>query len=69
MAKEIVEFVDVKLNEFYINAVLNLDISQYPEPLQSILRIIQIKGAIAAPAAINEALMWVYNNQINYHPE
>jgi hypothetical protein len=58
MHKEIVKFATYELGKYYMKAVLNLDFDQYPEPLQDILRVIQVKGAIAAPAAINKALEW-----------
>lgn len=68
MAREIIEFADIKLAEYYMKAVLDLDFSQYPEPLQKILHVIQVKGAIAAPAAINKALEWVYAAEEKYMP-
>lgn len=58
MHREIIRFATVELDKYYMKAVLDLDFDQYPEPLQKILRVIQVKGAIAAPAAINEALAW-----------
>ena len=58
MHKEILKFATYELDKYYMSAVLDMDFDQYPEPLQKILRVIQIKGAIAAPAAINAALEW-----------
>lgn len=58
MHKEIVRFATVELDKYYMKAVLDMDFDQYPEPLQKILRVIQVKGAIAAPEAINNALEW-----------
>ncbi len=68
LATEIVEFLK-KMDKFYMDGVLNLDISKYPEPLQDILRIVQIKGAIAAPAAAKKAMAWVWDREINYTPQ
>lgn len=69
LAKEIVEFVDVKLTKFYADEVLNLDISAIPEPLHSILRVLQIKGAIAAPKLFNAAMEWVWEKEAKYVPQ
>jgi hypothetical protein len=68
LAKEILYFGDVAMSAYYIKAIMNIDISQYPEPLQSILKIVQIKGALAAPEAVNKALQWVYDNELKYMP-
>lgn len=69
LAKEIAYFTEVGLNKYYMDMVLDLDISQFPEPLREILHIIQIRGALAAPAAFNAALDWVYQAEIEYLPE
>jgi hypothetical protein len=53
LAEKIVEFVDVKLAKFYADEVLNIDISAVPEPMHTVLRVLQIKGAIAAPELFN----------------
>ena len=68
LSKEIIEFLEIKINQFYRSAILDLDISQYPEPLQDILRIIQIKGAIAAPEALKKAMTWVWEREQSYFP-
>ncbi len=66
---EIVEFVGPKLNKFYADEVLNLDISMFPEPLHSILRVLQLKGAEAAPALFNRAMAWVWEKEASYVPQ
>lgn len=68
MANEIVYFVDVGLTKYYMDMVLGIDISKFPEPIQSILHVIQVKGAIAAPAAFNAAMDWVYTKEEKYMP-
>ena len=69
--REIIEFVDVKLNKYFMDMVLNLDFdtSQLPKPLQDIFEIIKIKGAIAAPQAFNKAMDWVYEHEEQYMPQ
>jgi hypothetical protein len=42
--------------------------SQYPEPLQTILKIAQVKGALAAPDAMMRAMKWVYDQEEKYMP-
>jgi hypothetical protein len=49
--------------------VLDIDISGFPEPLQSILRVIQVKGAIAAPAAFRKAMAWVWETEKPFSPD
>jgi len=51
-----------------MDEVLGLDISKFPEPLQEILKVIQIKGAVAAPAAFKEAMSWVWEKEKKYVP-
>jgi len=68
MANEIVYFIDVGLTKYYMDMVLGIDISKFPEPIQSILHVIQVKGAIAAPAAFNAAMDWVYTKEEKYMP-
>lgn len=63
LAKEIVEFTGPKLDKYFADYILNIDISSYPEPLQSILRVLQIKGAIAAPGVFKEAMQWVWKKE------
>mmetsp|Transcript_42422 Transcript_42422/g.92310 ORF Transcript_42422/g.92310 Transcript_42422/m.92310 type:complete len:460 (+) Transcript_42422:25-1404(+) len=69
MAKEIVRFIDVALNKYYMDMVLDIDLSGFPEPLQKILHVIQVKGALAAPEAFNKAMQWVYEQEEQYMPE
>ena len=69
LAKEIVEFGDVKMPEFYVRLVLDsFDVTQFPEPVQEILRVIQLKGAKAAPEVFAKALNYVWNREKDYHP-
>jgi hypothetical protein len=48
---------------------MGIDLSSFPEPLQKILRVIQIEGALAAPAAFRSALAWVWETQKSYAPQ
>jgi hypothetical protein len=68
MAHEIIQFVEVGLNKYYMDMILDIDISQFPDPLQKILHVIQVKGALAAPAAFNAAMEWVYEQEVEYMP-
>jgi hypothetical protein len=65
---EILEFQGPQLDKFFIQEVMGIDLSGFPEPLQKILRVIQIEGAIAAPAAFRAALAWVWDTQKKYAP-
>jgi hypothetical protein len=65
---EIAEFTGPKLDKYFMDEVLNIDISAYPEPIQSILRVIQVKGAAAAPAAFRSAMSWVWQYEEKYVP-
>jgi hypothetical protein len=56
------------LNKYFMQMVLDIDISSYPEPLQAILRIIQVKGATAAPAAFRKAMAWVWETEKPFIP-
>ena len=47
---------------------MGIDLSQYPEPLQDILKIVQDKAALNAPEAIQEAMQWVYDEEEQYMP-
>lgn len=71
MAKEIVEFVNVKLNEYYISMVMDIELNLdgLPDALQKMFQVIKTKGALKAPAVFNEALEWVYNNEEKYMPQ
>lgn len=66
---EIIEFQGPQLNKYFMQMVLDIDISSYPEPLQAILRVIQVKGAIAAPAAFRKAMAWVYETEKSFIPQ
>lgn len=48
---------------------MSIDLSVFPEPLQKILRIIQVEGALAAPAAFRSALAWVWETQKSFAPD
>mmetsp|Transcript_57634 Transcript_57634/g.125365 ORF Transcript_57634/g.125365 Transcript_57634/m.125365 type:complete len:462 (+) Transcript_57634:20-1405(+) len=71
MAKEILEFVDVKLNQYYISMVMdiNVNLDGLPEPLQKMFHALKVKGAAHAPEVFNEALEWVYNKELQYMPK
>ena len=44
-----VEFQGPALSKYFADEILNIDISGFPEPLQDILRVFQLKGVAAAP--------------------
>jgi len=69
LMKEILEFTGPKLDKFYMDEVLNLDISQFPDPLQKIFRVIQVAGALAAPRVFKEAMSWVWEKEQKYVPQ
>lgn len=48
---------------------MGLDISSLPEPLQKILGVIKIAGAIVAPRVFKEALAWVWEKEQQYVPQ
>ena len=60
LAKDIIQFVEVGLNKYYMDMVLNLsfDTSNLPKALQDIFSVIKVKGALAAPAVFNAAFAW-----------
>eukprot|EP01031_Cornospumella_fuschlensis_P040287 gene40287-49087_t len=64
--KEIREFISVQLNKFYAQEVLSLDVSQFPEPLQTVLRVLQLKGASVAPEVFRLAEAWVWEQEKQY---
>jgi hypothetical protein len=68
LTKEIFQLAEVGLTKYLIDAIIKIDISDYPEPLQNILKIIKIKGIKAAPETLQSALQWVYDNEVNYMP-
>jgi hypothetical protein len=65
---EIAELSGPKLNKYYADMVLSIDISQFPEPIHSVLRVLQLKGAKAAPALFNTAMAWVWESEKQYVP-
>lgn len=69
LAREIAEFATVQLDRYFADMVLDIDISQFPEPIQPLLEVIKIKGAMAAPAAFRKALGWVWDKEVSYVPE
>lgn len=48
--------------------MLSLDVSQFPEPLQTVLRVLQLKGAAAAPEVFRLAEAWVWEQEKQYVP-
>lgn len=62
------EFTGPALNKFYMDTVMSIDVDSYPEPLRSILKVIQVKGAIAAPEQFKKAMKWVWDNEEKYVP-
>jgi len=68
LAKEIIEFTGPKLTQFYRDQIGNADVSQYPEPLQTILKDIQKLGKLAAPAVFTHAMKWVWDSEVSFIP-
>lgn len=68
MAEEIIYFVNVAMNKYLIGEIMKVDLSKYPEPLQKLLKVVQVKAAAAEPAAAQAALQWVYDNEFKYMP-
>lgn len=68
LAREMAEFMGPKLDKFYMDEVLNIDLSSFPEPLQSVLRVLQLKGAAAAPELFKTAMAWVWEKEKQYVP-
>jgi len=71
LSKEILKFVQVDLNKYFADMVLNMnfDTSGLPKALQDILEVVKIKGAAAAPKAFTEAMTWVYEKEEQYMPQ
>lgn len=69
LANEIVEFAGPKLNQYYRDIVMDIDVSQFPEPLQKIFSVLKVMGAAAAPSVMHEALAWVWEQQEQYTPQ
>lgn len=63
-----IEFMGPKLDKFYMDMVLNIDLSGFPEPLQSVLRVLQVKGALAAPELFKTAMAWVWEQEKGFVP-
>eukprot|EP01040_Poterioochromonas_malhamensis_P020470 gene20470-24437_t len=68
LTKEIVEFTGPVLDKYYADEVLSLDVSSFPEPMQSVLRALQLKGAVAAPEMFKKAQTWVWEQEKQYVP-
>lgn len=66
---EIIEFTGPKLDKYYADELLNLDISQFPEPIHTVLRVLQLKGAAAAPQVFKTAMAWVWEQQKPFTPQ
>lgn len=58
LAHDIIKFVDIGLNKYYMDMVLdlNFDTSSLPQALQDIFHVVKVKGALAAPAAFNAGM-------------
>ena len=71
LTKEIVEFVTIKLDEYYAQAVLNLsfDVSGLPEAIQKALEVAKVVGAKKAPAFFHMAFAWVWQKEVSYVPK
>lgn len=71
MAKEIVQFVNVELNKYYIGMVMDIEVNTdgLPEALQKMFEVIKAKEALKAPAVFNQALEWVYDKEEQYMPQ
>jgi len=71
LSTEILKFVNVDLNKYFADMVLNLnfDTSQYPKALQDIFQVLKVKGAAAAPKVFSEAMTWVYQQEEQYMPQ
>jgi hypothetical protein len=69
MAREIVEFGGPQLDKYFMDMLLDIDLSGVPEPLREILHVIQVKGAIAAPAAFRKAMAWVWETEKDFVPQ
>lgn len=64
LALEIAEFIKVKLPVYYMDFVLNLDVSKLPEILQLKIK----KFATKVPEIMYEALQYVYDKELQYFP-
>lgn len=68
LTKEIIEFTGPVMDKYYADEVLSLDLTGFPEPLQSILRALQLKGAAKAPELFKKAMAWVWEQEKQYIP-
>lgn len=69
LAGEIIEFSGPALDKFYMDLVLDLDLSQFPEPIQKILKVLDVKVAKEAPAVLRKALDYVWDKEEQYQPD
>eukprot|EP00349_Pseudokeronopsis_sp_Brazil_P006323 CAMPEP_0202971564 /NCGR_PEP_ID=MMETSP1396-20130829/28371_1 /ASSEMBLY_ACC=CAM_ASM_000872 /TAXON_ID= /ORGANISM="Pseudokeronopsis sp., Strain Brazil" /LENGTH=464 /DNA_ID=CAMNT_0049701063 /DNA_START=25 /DNA_END=1419 /DNA_ORIENTATION=+ len=69
MTKEIVEFLGPVMDKYYADEVLSIDLSGFPEPLQSVLRALQLMGAAKAPELFKKAMAWVWEQEKQYVPQ
>lgn len=72
LASDIIRFIEVDLNKYYMDMVLNMhliDTSSMPKALQDIFEVIKVKGALAAPGAFAKAFAWVYENEKAHVPQ
>jgi hypothetical protein len=49
--------------------VLGIDLSSLPDGLQKIFKVIQVKGALAAPEVFKEAMAWVWETEKSFVPQ
>jgi hypothetical protein len=56
------------MDKYFADMVLSIDLSKFPEPIQSVLRVLQLKGAKAAPELFTIALDWVWESEKQYVP-
>ncbi|GMI01704.1 hypothetical protein TrVE_jg7174 [Triparma verrucosa] len=69
LADDVIEFIDVKLNQYFSDELLNLDISTLPEKLQDILEPIIEKGAEVAPEVFWAAMSFVWEKEKSFVPD
>jgi hypothetical protein len=60
----------VKLNKYYADYVLNIEVNTdgLPEPLQKALKALKVRGAVNFAKVFNEALEWTYYHEEQYLP-
>jgi hypothetical protein len=71
LTKEIIEFAVVKLDKYFMDEVLNIEIdtSNVPPALQKILMGLKVKGAKAAPGIFHQAMRWVWESEAEFVPQ